>query len=251
MLHSLFFNFRPEDGWVAKISKGPGYSPFRRISQKPLDLFLRCCEFLRFEKVKLPYDDFPFLSIDKKCHLFVKRLKPLRAALSDSTTIHFNASIDYELTPALTINFGGPLQILNHLRNELLPICASARCYEFTIRFCLRYVSATNILDSILQMSPIISSTNVQFNLYHSYFMSHEILTRLPVDAISAWLDRPNNMIMKHRNTPLKLKVYLDGVQNTQELFEHFKKVCFANFLIKIIKKSAYLITNKLIRLEA
>ena len=122
------FFFRPNDGLTAKISKF-GYT-FRGISHEELGLFLRCCEFLRFKNVKLYYDDSGSQSIDKKCHLFVKHLKPLKTAFSDSTIIHFYADIGYRQS-----NFGDPLQLLNHLRNKLLPICDSVRHYEFAIRF--------------------------------------------------------------------------------------------------------------------
>ena len=206
---------------VAKIQRGFGRP--KRISHKQLGLFLGCCGFLRFEIVWLIYDDSSLQSIDEKCHLFVKHLEPLSAGFNDSTIIKFNANMKDDQS-----HFRDPLQLLNHLRNELLPICASARCYEFLIRFFSHESSATNIFDSILQMPPINFSTNLEFNLFHPA-NDDEILTRLSVDTISAWLDRPNGVIMKHRNTPLELDVYLEGVQNTQELFEHFKKVYFPN----------------------
>ena len=138
-------------------------------------------------------------------------------------------------------DFEDPLQLLNHLRNELLPICASARCYEFTIRFCFfcHYVSATNMLDAILQMPSIVSSTNVKFSFHqfqpydygHGPYGANTTLF-LPVAAISAWLNRNSNgMIIKSRKqqkSPIELTVYIDSyvqVQNVQELFEHLKKV--------------------------
>ena len=80
-------------------------------------------------------------------------------------------------------------------------------------------------------MPQVISSTNVRFSFHQRYGYGEITTQLLPIAAISAWLDRPNDMIMKHRNTPLELNIYLEGVQNTQELFEHLKKVYFANFL--------------------
>ena len=202
---------------------------FRGISHKKLGLFLRCCEFLRFENVILEYENYgdsDLQSIDKKCHLFVEHLKPLKAAFNDSTTIEFNADVGGDQS-----NFRDPLQLLNHLRNELLPICDLPCRYEFSIFFSSHGASATAILDSILQMSPVNSSTNVEFDFYHTN-RGPPILTRLPVDAISAWLDRSNDMAMKckqQQKTPLELRVYMCGVQNVRELFEHFKKVHFVN----------------------
>ena len=172
-------------------------------------------------------------SIKKKCHLFLKHLKPLSAGFNDSTIIQFNANIgcDYDVS-----NFGDPLQILNHLRNELLPIFSTARCYEFLIRFFSHGASVTNTLDSILQMPQIISSTNVKFSFYRRF---STITTQfLPVAAISAWLDRSfNGMIIKsqkQQKSPLELTVYIDSsiqVQSVFELFENLKKVHLANLL--------------------
>ena len=240
LVHALFtinwLFFRRKDGLVAIINKF-GFSSFASISHEELGLFLRCCEFLRFRSVTLNYNDLPynidlgFQSIDKKCHLFVKHLKPLKAAFSDSTKIEFNADIGESQN-----NFGDPLQLLNHLRNKLLPICDSVRHYEFAIRFCSHEASTTDILDSILRMPPINSSTNVKFNLYQFRILPQFV----PVDAISAWLDRSNNMVMKckhQQKTPLELRIYMCGVENVQELSEHFKKVHFVNSFIKIIFK--------------
>ena len=236
--HYYWLFFRPKDGLVAKISKF-GFSSFASISHEQLGLFLCCCEFLRFRTITLKYsdwlsyDDSGSQSIDKKCHLFVKHLKSLKAAFNDSTKIEFNARIGYGQS-----QFTDSLQLLNHLRNELLPVCDSARRYEFTLCFRLQEASATHILKSILQMPPINSSTNVKFNFDYTS-SGPPILTRLSVDAISAWLDRPNsnNMVIKckqHQKKPLELRVYLAGVENVHELFEHLKKVHFANSLLKL-----------------
>ena len=241
LIHYYLLFFRPKDGLVAKISKF-GSSSSESISHEELGLFLRCCEFLRFENVKLYYNDLPygddgFQSINKRCQLFVTHLKPLKTAFSDSTIIVFNAHIGY-----CQNNFRDPLQLLNHLRNELLPVCDSARRYEFTFRVLApkaTMTSTVDILDSILRMPPINSSSNAKFNFINGC-LGGPILTRLPVDAIAAWLDRSNDMVMKckqQQKTPLELSVFLCGVQNVQELFEHFKKVHFANSFIKIIFK--------------
>ena len=220
----------PEDGLVAKIWEIKSrYAS--SISHKRLLSFLRCCEFLRFEKVELSYGGFGFKSIDRKCHLFVEHLKPLAAAFSDSTKIYFYACIGGGQGCS---NFRDPLHLLNHLRNKLLPICDSARHYKFSISFLSYYESsASDILKSILQMPSINSSINVEFNLHQSLCALNlsvpPILTQLPVDTISAWLDRCNDVIIKckkqQQKTKLELKIDLRGVQNVHELFEHFKKV--------------------------
>lgn len=209
-----------------------------------MGLFLRC-GFTRFQTVKLFYNYSNDQTIYKKCHLFVKHLKTLSTGLNDSTIIQFYAAI-YEDADHIDdvghfgchikddqSNFGCPMQLLNHVRNELLPICAAARCYKFSIRF-LSHTSATNILDSILQIPAIISSTNVEFNFFLPYGVFLKQL--LPVDAISAWLNRNSDGIIirgqKQQKNPLELTVHMNGVQvqNAHELLEHVKKVHFANF---------------------
>ena len=126
----------------------------------------------------------------------------------------------------------------------MLPVCGSARRYEFSILFYSQEASTTAILEAILQMPPINFSTNVAFNFYQPY---GGILPQLlPVDAISVWLNRSNDMVMKcnrQQKKLLELKVsFKDRIQNVHQLFEHFKKVHFAYSLIKS-KKSAH---NKL-----
>ena len=227
----------PEDGLVAKIWEIKSrYAS--SISHKRLLSFLRCCEFLRFEKVELSYGGFGFKSIDRKCHLFVEHLKPLAAAFSDSTKIYFYACIGGGQGCS---NFRDPLHLLNHLRNKLLPICDSARHYKFSISFLSYYESsASDILKSILQMPPINSSTSVEFNLCRAKCF-HPILTQLPVDTISAWLDRCNDVIIKckkqQQKTKLELKIDLDGVQNAHELLEHLKKVHSLIKKVSLFKK--------------
>ena len=258
LIHYYWLFFRPEDGLEAKISKFGSVS-FASISHEELGLFLRSCEFLRFRSVTLNYNDWlnyddGFQSIGKRCQLFVTHLKPLKTALSDSTKIEFNADIgsgQIQFVGEGQNNFRDPLQLLNHLRNELLPVCDSVRRYEFAIRFFSHGASAIDILYAILRMQPMTFSTNVEFNLYQPRGYLPQFLPVDAIDPISAWLDRSNDMVMKckqQQKTPLDLKVYLQGVrnvQNAQELFEHFKKVHFANSFIKIIKNHSYLKNNK------
>ena len=175
----------------------------------------------------------------------MKHLKPLKAALSDSTRIYFNANMGGGQN-----QFTDPLQLLNHLRNELLPICDSARRYIFSIFFSSHEASDTGILGAILQMPPINSRTNVKFNLYQPNGFLPQFV---PIDAISAWLDRSNDLVMKckqQQKNPLKLRVDLCSVENVQQLCEHFKKVHFVNSLLKLQKNRLILKTNSPARSE-
>ena len=105
------------------------------------------------------------------------------------------------------------------------------------------------MLDAILQMPSIVSSTNIKFSFHqiqpYGYGYGHghspygaNTTQFLPVTAISAWLNRSSNgMIiksLKQQKSPLKLTVYINSyvqVQNVQELFEHLKKVHLASLL--------------------
>ena len=196
----------------------------QRISYKELDSFHR---FLRFKVVWLfyDYDKYRCLQpIDKKCDLFAKHLKPLKAAINASTMIRFTANISADPS-----HFRDPLQLPNHLRNELLPCCDSARYYDLRIRFYSHEASAPNILAFILQVPSINSSTKVEF--YFSRPGTH-VPILLPVDVISAWLNRSSDLaIIKGQKHQKELYIYITGGnQNGQEVIDHLKKVYFATF---------------------
>ena len=196
------------------------YRGFERISYKELDSFPR---FIRFESVWLSYDEYRCSQpIDKKCHLFVKHLKPLKAAINASTVIRFTANMKDDPS-----HFRDPLQLLNHLCNELLPCCDPARYYDFNISFYSHAASAPNILASILQVPSVNSSTNVEFNFLQHY-------TRVPclllVDVISAWLNRSSDTMAIKGQHQKELSIFMRGNQNGQEVIDHLKKVYFATF---------------------
>ena len=204
---------------TAKIGNCRG---FQRISYKELDSFPR---FLRFERVWLSYDKYRCLQpIDKKCHLFVKHLKPLKGAINASTMIRFTANISADPS-----HFRDPLQLLNHLCNELLPCCDSARCYVFRISFYSHEASAPNILASILQVPSVNSSTNVELYFFQPY--KHvPVPILLPVDVISAWLNRSSDTMAIKGQHQKELSICMRGNQNGREMIDHLKKVYFATF---------------------
>ena len=212
--HYKFF-FSHRSGLAAKIGN---YRGFERISYKELDLFP---PFLRFKRVWLSYDQIRCLQpIDKKCDLFVKHLKPLKAAINASTMIRFTANISADPS-----HFRDPPQLLNHLCNELLPCCDSARYYDFRISFYSHEASAPNILASILQVPSVNSSTNVEFN-----FLGTHVPCLLPVDVISAWLNRSSDTMAIKGQHQMELSIFMRGNQNGQEMIDHLKKVYFATF---------------------
>ena len=126
-------------------------------------------------------------------------------------------------------HFRDPLQLINHLCNELLPCCDSARYYDFSISFYSHGASAPSILASILQVPSVNSSTKVEFNFPRP---GTHLPCLLPVDVISAWLNRSSDiMTIKDQKQHMKmLCIFTPGNQNGQEMVEHLKKVYFSAF---------------------
>ena len=186
----------------------------KRIFQTDLD---EIPNFLRFETVNLWYRS-SGITIAEKCELFVNYLLWLKMALNDSKLIHLICTVN----PNGPNNFKNHFQLLEHVQNELLPICESSRGFKFEIEF---YSSAdTNLIESLLQMPPIYCCSNVEIELYE--FSKWPI--QLPVESISGWLHPKfdgNNGKSKERF----LRICSYNFQNAWEMRDH---------LILVIKPS-------------
>ena len=90
-------------------------------------------QFLRFDCVKFNYSSLNNgcaignAPIAEKFQSVVNYLQQLK--LNDSNLIHIIGAIDKNNL----IDFSDNSQLLDHLRNELLPICGSSRRYKFEI----------------------------------------------------------------------------------------------------------------------
>lgn len=118
-------------------------------------------------------------------------------------------------------DFSGYSQLIEHIRNNLLPICNLSRGYKFYIGFGSDKNSAKNVIESLLQMPAIKQCSHVEFKNFNGE------KNQLPVDAISNWLERSADGIEnKFQNTKEKfLEVKSFGINNAQEMLEHLKTV--------------------------
>ena len=143
-------------------------------------------QFLRFDDVELNYCC-QKVPIKEMCRLVVNYLQPLKKALNDTHLITFIAGIN-ENDPS---KFSNHLQLLNHVQEELLPICDSSYGYKFEIRFNSDKIAGANVIRQILQMPPIDRCSNVEISLHGlAYFYYEHVLGRnkLPIEAISSFL---------------------------------------------------------------
>ena len=101
-------------------------------------------QFLRFDCVELDYQNtVQTLPIAEKCQSVVNYLKQLK--LNDSSLIHFIVAIKKNKRT----HFSNHSQFLDHLRNELLPICGSSRAYKFDF-FSRDETARADLIEKIL-----------------------------------------------------------------------------------------------------
>ena len=150
--------------------------------------------FLRFDEIKLFYD-IGSRPIAEKCLLFGAILLAIKSALNDSNAFTVHAQVkrnmgddfDYDYEP-----FSNHMELTNHLRDEILPICGSSHRYKFSIRFQAWDSNAdTNAIASILRIPQIVRCSNVSFSPHYSHYN----YTKLPINAIIQWLNQADDRI--------------------------------------------------------
>ena len=173
-------------------------------------------QFLRFNGVELSYRHYTFTSVAEKCQLFVDYLQPLKKTLNDANTVHFIGAIDSRYR----YFFSDHSQFLDHLQNELLPICSSARGYKFEVYFYSDTNAGANLIASILEMNPIVRCLALEIQVYGEQSM------HLPVESITNWLSRKFDGIkIKEQSKERFLKIYSMGIQNAHVLWDYLKEV--------------------------
>ena len=175
-------------------------------------------QFLRFDRVELSYQSSVYanaLPIAKKCQSVVNYLQRLK--LNDTTLIHFIGFIHQTNRN----NFIGHSQLLDHLRNELLPICGSSRGYKFEI-FTLDEVSCKDLIAPILQIPQIYCCSYVEISIDGR--IKYPI--QLPIEPISNWLHR-NCDGREEKSKELFLRICSSSFNFpcARELCDHLKKV--------------------------
>ena len=185
--------------------------------------------FLRFDEVELGYESGSHL-IAKKCEIFASQLQKL-PRLNEANSVCVSTNISQKQRGY----FIDQSQLLEHLRNHLLPIIGSRCRCEFFIRFKRdRGVTnvftgaATNLITSILQMKQIINCSNVAFDVVIAAQFEH-----LPIGTISNWLHRSRNTdnggneFANQSQHERILEIKVAYISNLFEMLDHLKEVLF------------------------
>ena len=119
-------------------------------------------------------------SIDEKLQILQNYLQQFKTAFSDLEMITLTAKINQNDQSQFCNHF----QLLDYIREQVLPICGSSPVYWFDIDFQSDKDGAGNLIGQILQLPSINRCQEVGF-LY-----ANETLIQLPVEVIANWLNR-------------------------------------------------------------
>ena len=182
-------------------------------------------QFLRFDEVELYYCYASNKLIEKKCHSVGYYLLLLKEQLKDLNLIAVtcaikNAYVGNEIYQNDGRYFSSHSYLLDHFRNELLPLCGSSRGYKFNIHFHSEKIASTNVIASILQMDPIERCSTLEISLRD---LNRSM--KLPIESISSWLHRKCYGSSEKERF---LRIYLDNyIQNSLEMGDYLKKVIY------------------------
>ena len=174
------------------------------------------------------------LSIDEKLLLLQNYLQLFETALSDLEDINLIACINQNDQSL----FRDHSQLVDHLREQVLPICYSSPVYHFVIDFQLDNDAAGNVIGQILQLPPIIRCRDVSFHY------KNETIIHSPVNAISNWLNRNSDDQFNSTGRDNEERKLLMNkqirIQNAVEIRDQMKMVitCYFIFNIKLVEKS-------------
>ena len=140
---------------------------------------LKLFPFLRFKTFGMFYND-GSIPIDEKLQLFHYHLQLFKTAFSDMEEISLFARVNQNDQS----QFHDHSQLLDHLREQVLPICDSSPFYSFQIDSQSDNDAAGNVIGQILQLLPINRCQVVCF------LDENETSIQLPVEVIANWLNR-------------------------------------------------------------
>lgn len=150
------------------------------------------------------------------------QLLPFKQALYDTNMVEFYAHVSENDRH----HFNDHSQLLEHIRNQILPICNSSRGYYFYINFISNENSVSTMMASILKQSEIIRCSNIEIEFAMQYFEQKQ----LPIEEISCWLKQSacgiENSVQNLKKRFLELTLFV-GIQNAQDLLEFLTKVRF------------------------
>ena len=183
--------------------------------------------FVRFAAVKLDYNAGSHL-IANKCEIFASQLQKL-PRLNEANSICVLATVNQKVLGY----FIDHTQLLEHLRNRLLPICGNCRRFEFRIYLGSDSDKDTvaNIITEILEMQQVNECSNVCISLV----IPNQYDYRLPVKTISNWLHRNRNVdkdgtgkeIANQKQRERILEIEAVYISNVLEMLNHLKEVLF------------------------
>ena len=167
-------------------------------------------------------------SIDEKLHLLQNRLQLFKTALSDLKEITLSAKIDQNDQS----QFHDHSQLVDHFRQQVLPICDSSPFYSFQIDSQSDNDGAADFIVQILQLPSIIRCRDVLF-LYEK-----ETFIQFHVETISNWLHRNSDdgigstgqskeVLILSMNNQIK-------IQNALEMCDRLKEVRAFCFIFNI-----------------
>lgn len=203
-------------------------------------------QFLLFDKV---FISSPPSSFEEKYELFYGKLQMIKPIFI-GTKLYFCCCIDQNYPNC----FSDYSQLLDYLRDRLLPIFNRSRHYKFNIYFGQNASSTTtpDIIAHILQIPEINRSSRVTMKF--SGTVQSTILWRskpfLPIKAISDWLNwKPNASKVtgvgngNRLKRILRISSTLEEYQNVDELFAHLKTVGSPSKYLLTFKLSKIILT--------
>ena len=171
------------------------------------------------------------ISIDMEIQLLQIQLQLFKTALSDLELLTLNARINQN-DPNMFRDYS---QLLDHFREQVLPICDSAPVYKLLIDFQTGSDRAADFIVQILQL-PRINRCNCQ---EVSFFYLNETFIQLPVDAISHWLNRNFDNKIDGTGQGKKQRLLATNhhirIQNAVEMYEHLKTVMVFHCFFEIV----------------
>ena len=173
-------------------------------------------------------------SIEEKCAFFqdsLQQLQPLKALLNDPKLI---------LSVYCCIDRGDPSQfrehseLLDHIRDDLLPMFSSKPNYMFGISSdenCARC-----LISSILQMEPIKRCSTVffWFKLLETGIQNQsQNFIKIPIKTLSEWLHRESDAMEfdGREQRQRHLQILSENISDDQKMYDHLKKVRFSFIL--------------------
>ena len=181
--------------------------------------------FLRFNIVQLEVAELCYVKVGQpiaeKCLLFENLLQQSLKPALDGSVLAFGGDIDENKSSC----FHNHLELLNYLRDRLLPICNKSREYKFDISFDSDKSAAKRVIASILETPQLNHCSSAQFWIYYGSD-EPQLQLRLPIKEISIWFHRKCD---RDREGKKSLHIYSHGmkIENIEAIINHLKEVLF------------------------